>query len=370
MSQPNLNQRSLWQLNHLNSQSSTKQKLKKTASQISRLNATNRHIATAHRLIDDDEDSSFKSGLKNILNSYNFQLTLVVLVICDCMLVLGEMIIELQLMGSCKAHELLESHHGHEIVETSYENNETYSLNTTIGPEELSEHHGHEESYEHLLEHLEEGFHIGSICILLLFNLDFLVRFYAFGYRYFLHLEVTLDFFIVFISLVLDVAFLINKNFKQLLFLLIILRLWRVLRILHAIITAIKTPYERKIEKLIKKRRMLSRDLRKAYFYSNMLEEEIKTLRRFIDNLEFEDEDDKLNYTPANYGFKRVASRVSVMGNRTSKVNFADSNDYESAKSNEHVHFDEDDDNDHEDEEGDDKTENEQLQSSKNEHSL
>lgn len=137
----------------------------------------------------------------------------------------------------------------------------------------------------HLLHKMEMYFHLTSIFILFTFNVELLLRLYIFGYKYFLHWENALDAIVVIVSFWLDVAFL-DSSMKKYLYLLIILRLWRVLRIIHAIIHAIKTPFERQIEKLKKKRKILQRDLAKAYFYSNMLEEEITALRNRIADME------------------------------------------------------------------------------------
>ncbi|XP_017484669.1 PREDICTED: voltage-gated hydrogen channel 1-like [Rhagoletis zephyria] len=260
---------------------------------------TNRHIASAHKLIGglNDEDPTFKSRLKNVVSSYNFQLVMVVLVILDCIMVLGEMVIEMQ-MGNCHGgggdhHQQVVSHATKSITDAF---TTMMSTLTTERPDPVTEDMYVAESAQvvvespslfepcdhvHLLHKIEMYFHLTSIFILFTFNVELGLRLYIFGYKYFLHLENALDAIVVIVSFWLDVAFL-DSGMKKYLYLLIILRLWRVLRIIHAIIHAIKTPFERQIEKLKKKRKILQRDLAKAYFYSNMLEEEITALRNRI----------------------------------------------------------------------------------------
>lgn len=303
MSHPNLNYRaaSQWQLNHLNpSYKGAMHRKSRNSVYISMSNAklaANKHVASAHKLIDglNDDEPSFKTHLRNLLNTYNFQITFIILIIMDCMMVLGEMLIELKMFQSseCERSDLM-----HTMVSPATMN--PADLNETMSAKLEHEHklEEHCEHVAHILHHVEHGFHLTSIFILFLFNVELIVRLYAHGYKYFLELEIALDAFIVIVSFSLDVAFL-NNRLKKFLYLLIILRLWRVLRVIHAIITAIRAPFERQVEKLKKKKKMLQRDLAKAYFYSNMLEEEIKNLRRIVEEFEYAEE---INPPGSEYG--------------------------------------------------------------------
>lgn len=215
--------------------------------------------------------------------------------------VLGEMIIEMQLSSKdCGGHHVNEHIEGTVTTATQPFSDVTESFTTLLAnfterPEvegeqlAVSGSEGHSIfstcRHVHLLHQMEHVFHLTSIFILFTFNVELVLRLYIFGYKYFGHLENALDAIVVIVSFWLDVAFL-DSGMKKYLYLLIILRLWRVLRIIHAIMTAIKTPFERQVEKLKKKRKILQRDLAKAYFYSNMLEEEITNLRGRISELE------------------------------------------------------------------------------------
>lgn len=215
--------------------------------------------------------------------------------------VLGEMIIEMQLSSKdCGGHHVNEHIEGTVTTATQPFSDVTESFTTLLAnfterPEvegeqlAVSGSEGHSIfstcRHVHLLHQMEHVFHLTSIFILFTFNVELCLRLYIFGYKYFLHWENALDAIVVIVSFWLDVAFL-DSSMKKYLYLLIILRLWRVLRIIHAIIHAIKTPFERQIEKLKKKRKILQRDLAKAYFYSNMLEEEITALRNRIADME------------------------------------------------------------------------------------
>lgn len=88
-----------WQLNHLNANLRKSQNSVYVNMHQSRPGMyTNRHIASAHKLIGglNDEDPTFKSRLKNVVSSYNFQLVMVVLVILDCIMVKMAQILKTQ----------------------------------------------------------------------------------------------------------------------------------------------------------------------------------------------------------------------------------------------------------------------------------
>ncbi|KAJ6216512.1 hypothetical protein RDWZM_007669 [Blomia tropicalis] len=292
---------SSWQLNHLNPNTTSAMMKRSQSRQSVHINmnranrASNRHIASAHKLIDglNDEETSFKHKVHSIISSYNFQIIMVVLVLMDCIMVLGEMIIEMQLsINDCEDYDLGHGHgHGGGVEKvpdwnsTTTDGDQMQPMESVVDPMQI--HIPWICHYAHLMHHLEEYFHLTSIFILFIFNIELLTHLYTSGYKHFCNWEMALDALIVVVSFWLDIAFL-DSSLKRYLYLLIILRMWRVLRIFHAILTAVKAPYERQVEKLKKKRKILQRDLAKAYFYSNMLEDEIKNLRRYIEDIENE----------------------------------------------------------------------------------
>ncbi|KAF7489961.1 hypothetical protein SSS_07918 [Sarcoptes scabiei] len=311
---------SLYRLNHLNP-TSQKQSLGKSyvslrnlptkSLQQKRLLFTNRHVASVHKLISNlqDEDQTFTARLRNLMNTYNFQIFMVVLIILDCVMVLGEMIIELKLFQNddCKSLAFFDDNY-HEIPIPGIDNSSTLNEQN----ENLFEQHHHHhllnhrhylyhrnqrhdcEHQEHLLHNVEHIFHLTSIFILFLFNIELLVRLYAEGHKYFLNVEIALD---SFISL---------ESFKS----------------CACDYYAIRAPFERQIEKLKKKRKLLTRDLAKAYFYSNMLEEEITNLRKMIDSFEIIEEidDDNDDDDDDRAEFNDNPARADVMMERTTAV--------------------------------------------------
>ncbi|UXI15064.1 Ubiquitin-protein ligase [Sarcoptes scabiei] len=233
---------SLYRLNHLNP-TSQKQSLGKSyvslrnlptkSLQQKRLLFTNRHVASVHKLISNlqDEDQTFTARLRNLMNTYNFQIFMVVLIILDCVMVLGEMIIELKLFQNddCKSLAFFDDNY-HEIpipgidnsstlVDKNQRLNESYEkmMKNEQNENLFEQHHHHHllnhrhylyhrnqrhdcEHQERLLHNVEHIFHLTSIFILFLFNIELLVRLYAEGHKYFLNVEIALDSFIVIVS--------------------------------------------------------------------------------------------------------------------------------------------------------------------------
>eukprot|EP01023_Acetabularia_acetabulum_P062009 TRINITY_DN7560_c0_g1_i4.p2 TRINITY_DN7560_c0_g1~~TRINITY_DN7560_c0_g1_i4.p2 ORF type:complete len:184 (+),score=12.59 TRINITY_DN7560_c0_g1_i4:209-760(+) len=98
----------------------------------------------------------------------------------------------------------------------------------------------------HTLEEVVHVFHYISISILCLFVLENLLQFYAFGPQFFtksvLH---CVDFAIVCVSLILDVV-IANDSVAEIASVLVVVRLWRLARIVHA--TEHITAFEKETE--------------------------------------------------------------------------------------------------------------------------
>jgi len=97
------------------------------------------------------------------------------------------------------------------------------------------------------VEEAEKFFSFTSIAILSLFTLEQMVRLIVFGFRYFAHLWHALDAFIIVASLVLEAV--LRGAAQETVSLLVIFRLWRLVRILHGTAETMMLDHESKLEK-------------------------------------------------------------------------------------------------------------------------
>ncbi|XP_007900448.2 voltage-gated hydrogen channel 1 [Callorhinchus milii] len=146
--------------------------------------------------------SDFRASLKRLFNSDTFQITIVCLVILDALFVLCELLMDLTIIRTDK---------------------------DKIAP---------------------QVFHYLSITILAFFLLELFGKLYAFRLEFFRHVFEVLDGIIILISFVLDVIYISREDIFDGMGLLILLRLWRVARIINGILVSVKTRAQRKVTKL------------------------------------------------------------------------------------------------------------------------
>nr|CAD7412233.1 unnamed protein product [Timema poppensis] len=97
------------------------------------------------------------------------------------------------------------------------------------------------------LEMLENALKYSSITILSIFVVENLFTIYVMGWDFFKHFLEVFDFTIVVTSLVLDIVFM-HSHAQAGFGLLIILRLWRIVRVINAIVVAMSSQAERELE--------------------------------------------------------------------------------------------------------------------------
>lgn len=95
-----------------------------------------------------------------------------------------------------------------------------------------------------------QAFHYMSFAILVFFMLEIFFKIFVFRLEFFHHKFEILDAFVVVVSFVLDLVLLFKSHHFEALGLLILLRLWRVARIINGIIISVKTRSERQILRL------------------------------------------------------------------------------------------------------------------------
>ncbi|XP_060642004.2 voltage-gated hydrogen channel 1 [Anolis sagrei] len=172
---------------------------------------------------------SFRDVMKKLFQSHKFQILIVGLVIADAILVLGELLLELKIIHPDKG----------EIV--------------------------------------PKVFHYLSLSILTLFLVEVSFKLFAYRLEFFKHKFEVLDAIVVIVSFVLDIVLLFREHEFEALGLLILLRLWRVARIINGIILSVKTRSEQHVSKL--KQANLQLTVKVQQLEGNCAEKEIEIER-------------------------------------------------------------------------------------------
>nr|XP_013028719.2 voltage-gated hydrogen channel 1 [Anser cygnoides]XP_013028720.2 voltage-gated hydrogen channel 1 [Anser cygnoides] len=145
---------------------------------------------------------SFQDVMKKLFSSHRFQILVVCLVIVDALLVLGELLMDLKIIHPDKHH---------------------------IAP---------------------KVFHYLSLSILTIFLVEVGFKVFVYGQEFFHHKFEVLDGVVVIVSFILDLVLLFREHEFEAVGLLILLRLWRVARIINGIILSVKTRSEQQVSKL------------------------------------------------------------------------------------------------------------------------
>nr|XP_057919771.1 voltage-gated hydrogen channel 1 [Doryrhamphus excisus] len=148
------------------------------------------------------ETLTFRDSLKRLYTSDRFQVLVVCLVVLDAIFVLAELLIDLA---------IIQVEHGH------------------IAP---------------------EVFHYLSLGLLTFFMVELAGKLYAYRLEFFQHKFEVFDALVVVLSFVLDIVFLFHDDVFDGMGLLILLRLWRVARIINGILVSVKTRADQKMHKL------------------------------------------------------------------------------------------------------------------------
>uniref|UniRef100_A0A8C6SQT3 Voltage-gated hydrogen channel 1 n=1 Tax=Neogobius melanostomus TaxID=47308 RepID=A0A8C6SQT3_9GOBI len=145
---------------------------------------------------------SFRDSLKRLYSSERFQVAVVCLVILDAIFVLAELLIDLS---------IIKLEHGHTAPEV---------------------------------------FHYLSLALLTFFVVELFGKLFAFRLEFFYHKFEVFDGVVVIVSFVLDLVFLFREDAFDAMGLLILLRLWRVARIINGVLVSVKSRADQKLHKL------------------------------------------------------------------------------------------------------------------------
>lgn len=121
--------------------------------------------------------------------------------------------------------------------------------------------------------------HYISIAILSIFMIELFLKIYAMGLTFFKHKMEVFDGIVVIVSFSLDVAFSGEEGAVDGISLIVLLRLWRVTRIVNGIVLSVKMQAERKIQLLEKENTELKEEIEQLKTKCAQFEAELKTVR-------------------------------------------------------------------------------------------
>ncbi|KAM6155034.1 voltage-gated hydrogen channel 1 [Rhynchocyon petersi] len=176
----------------------------------------------------------FRTTLRKLFSSHRFQVIIICLVILDALLVLAELILDLRIIQPDK-------------------NN-----------------------------YAARVFHYMSIAILTFFMMEVFFKIFVFRLEFFHHKFEILDAVVVVVSFILDIVLLFREHEFEALGLLILLRLWRVARIINGIIISVKTRSERQLLRLKQMNIQLAAKIQHLEFSCSEKEQEIERLNKLL----------------------------------------------------------------------------------------
>ncbi|XP_036907981.1 voltage-gated hydrogen channel 1 [Sturnira hondurensis] len=176
----------------------------------------------------------FRATLRKLFSSHRFQVIIICLVVLDALLVLAELILDLKIIQPDK-------------------NN-----------------------------YAARVFHYLSIAILTFFMMEIAFKIFVFHLEFFHHKFEILDSIVVVVSFVLDIVLVFQEHEFEALGLLILLRLWRVARIVNGIIISVKTRSERQMLRLKQINIQLAAKIQHLEFSCSEKEQEIERLNKLL----------------------------------------------------------------------------------------
>lgn len=184
---------------------------------------------------------TFRDSLKRLYSSERFQIAVVCLVILDAIFVLAELLIDLS---------IIELEHGH------------------IAP---------------------EVFHYLSLALLTFFVVELAGKLFAYRLEFFQHKFEVFDGVVVIVSFVLDIVFVFREDAFDGMGLLILLRLWRVARIINGVLVSVKTRADQRLHKLKESYDHLVSRVTELQARTDKLEQENQKLKALLKkhNIEF-----------------------------------------------------------------------------------
>ncbi|XP_030625518.1 voltage-gated hydrogen channel 1 [Chanos chanos] len=177
---------------------------------------------------------TFRDSLRRLYSSERFQIVVVGLVILDAIFVLCELLIDLAII---KVH------------------------NESIAP---------------------QVFHYLSLALLTFFMMEIVGKLYAYRMEFFKHKFEVFDAIVVVVSFILDIVYISKEGAFDGMGFLILLRLWRVARIINGILVSVKNRAQHKIDKLKESNDHLTQRVNELQEQNTRTEQENNRLRALL----------------------------------------------------------------------------------------
>ncbi|KAG4072194.1 hypothetical protein HA402_014423 [Bradysia odoriphaga] len=190
-------------------------------------------------------DDSFRGKCFRLTNSVNFQVVVIGFVILDCIFIIAELVIDLRITKD-------------EVCDK-----------VTCEPIKA----------DHSLSLMLQSI---SLAILTLFVIELLFKLYVLRLDFFKSKMEIFDYTIVVVSWSLDIVFF--RHDEHAMNLLIFLRMWRLVRIIHAIAVSMRAPVEHQLEQEQDAHHVTEARLDKLFNYTKDLEKEVEELRNLLKN--------------------------------------------------------------------------------------
>ncbi|XP_041456375.1 voltage-gated hydrogen channel 1-like isoform X2 [Lytechinus variegatus] len=209
------------------------------------------------------EPLSLREKIHDFMETQRFHIAILVLVVIDCILVIAELVIDFQVLseegGNCNA------------TESEKEEKEVTAANVL---------------------------HYMSLGILSIFMIELMIKIPVFWMEFFRSKLEVFDGIIIVISFVLDIVSLIFEEQFAVLQLLVLLRLWRIVRVVNGVILSVETQAKKKIETQKHLRVEVEHELEKFRKYCAAQEKEIEVLRNTLNKHGIQIDDDYVAEKP------------------------------------------------------------------------
>ncbi|KAL4609592.1 voltage-gated hydrogen channel 1-like [Arapaima gigas] len=177
---------------------------------------------------------TFRDALRKLFSSEKFQIVVVILVILDAIFVLIQLLLDLAIIKSDHSE---------------------------IAP---------------------QVFHLLSLAVLTIFMVELGGKLYAFRWEFFHHKFEVFDAVVVIVSFILDIVYISREDVFNAVELLIVLRLWRVARIINGIMVTVNNRAEKKINKLKETNDQLVHQVNELQQQKSTLEQENERLQMLL----------------------------------------------------------------------------------------
>ncbi|XP_033749865.1 uncharacterized protein LOC117334381 [Pecten maximus] len=190
-------------------------------------------------------------------------------------------------IGAHHSADHLESEHSSHRVAVNHDNHIGIEHNAThINHNHTSSGHAHHHTNKELAEHI---LHYASLTILSIFVVEVMAKIYAEGTHLLKHKAEVFDAIVVLVSFTLDIIFSfvnVTDAARDAAGLMVILRLWRITRIINGVIISVKMDADKKIEEQKAARSRAEEEVEKLKNQVSSLEAELERLQEHLRLLE------------------------------------------------------------------------------------